>query len=99
MPAIAIKGGLSTGHGPFPPTNDVGPYTETAFFDGVKIQLRGMTKYAAHSAGTTTHPTDSRIITDVPGTFYMEGKLVAMIGDAIDDGDAVGKGSPDSFIS
>ena len=99
MPAIAIQGGLSTGHGGFPPTNDVGPYTTTAFFGNKPIQLRGKTKYAAHSSGKTTHPTDGRVITNASGTFYMEGSLCAMIGDSISCGDAVGKGSPSAFIA
>lgn len=99
MPAIAIQGGRSTGHGSFPPTPDVGPYTTTAFFSGRPIQLRGVTKYAPHSSGDTTHPSSTRKIADAGGTFYMEGKLCAMIGDTIECGDAVGKGAPSAFIS
>lgn len=99
MPALAIQGGLSTGHGCFPPTQDVGPYATTAFFNGKPIQLRGVTMYSTHSCGKTTHPTPDRLIVEVPGTFYMEGKPVAMIGDMISCGDAVGKGSPSAFIS
>jgi len=99
MPAIAIQGGLSTGHGGFPPTNDVGPYTTTAFFGSKQIQLRGQTKYAPHSSGDTTHPTSGRVIVESSGTFYMEGSLCAMIGDSISCGDAVGKGASSTFIS
>lgn len=99
MPAIAIKGGRSTGHGCFPPTPDIGPYTSTAFFNGQPIQLRGETAYAPHSCGSSVHKDESRIIASIGGTFYMEGKPCAMIGDPINCGDAVGKGSPSVFIS
>ena len=101
MPAIAVQGGLSTGHACFPPTSDIGPYTTTAFFGGKAIQLRGVTRYAPHTCGKTTHPGDGtqRIIVNVPGTFYMEGKPVAMIGDMIDCGDAVGKGAESTFTT
>lgn len=99
MPAIAIQGGKSTGHGCFPPTQDIGPYTTSSFFDGKVIQLRGVTKYASHRCGITTHPDSARVIKDIGGTFFLEGKPVAMIGDELtDSGDRVGKGSSDSFI-
>jgi len=98
MPAIAIQGGKSTGHSCFPPTSDVGPYTTTAFLNGKPLQLRGVTQYATHSCGISTHPQSSRVIKNVPGTFYMEGQLVAFIGDELtDSGDYVGKGSPSAF--
>jgi uncharacterized Zn-binding protein involved in type VI secretion len=98
MPAIAIQGGMSTGHSCFPPTPDVGPYTTTSFLNGKPLQLRGVTQYATHSCGTSTHPQNSRVIKNVPGTFYMEGQLVAFIGDELtDSGDFVGKGSSSAF--
>ena len=99
MPAIALQGGKSTGHGCFPPTPDVGPYTTTSFIDGKAIQLRGVTMYAPHSCGTSTHPQTARKIKDPGGsTFFLEGKPVAFVGDDLDDaGDRVGKGSSDSF--
>lgn len=104
MPAVAIKGGLSTGHGPWFPVPDQGPYTTKSFFNGVPIQLRGVTTYAVHTKpgkNPDPHPPTGgtmHIINDSPGTFYMEGKVVAMIGDDMDCGDAVGKGSPSAFI-
>jgi uncharacterized Zn-binding protein involved in type VI secretion len=100
MPAIAVQGGMSTGHGCFPPTQDVGPYTTTSFFDGKAIQLRGVTKYAQHSCGTSTHPDSARIVKDPGGsTFFLEGNPVAMIGDELtDSGDRVAKGSSNTFV-
>jgi uncharacterized Zn-binding protein involved in type VI secretion len=100
MPAIAIENGKSTGHGCFPPTPDVGPYTNKSFFNGSRIQLRGVTQYATHSCGLSVHPQNSRVIKNVPGTFYLEGQLVAFVGDELTDaGDFVGKGSPSAFAS
>ena len=100
MPAIAVEGGLSTGHGCFPPTQAVGPFTTTSFIGGKRIQLRGVTMYAAHNCGDTTHPTEGRVVVDPGGsTFFMEGIPVAMIGDMITCGDAVGKGAESTFSS
>lgn len=100
MPAIAIQGGLSTGHGCFPPTQDIGPYTTSSFLNSKPIQLRGVTKYAQHSCGLSTHPDSARVIKDPGGsTFFLEGKPVAMIGDELtDSGDMVAKGSSSAFI-
>lgn len=99
MPAVALQGQMSTGHGCFPPTAAVGPYTTKSYFNGKPIQLRGTTQYAPHTCGTTTHPSSARKVSAAGGTFYLEGKLVAMIGDMIDCGDAVAEGSPTSFIA
>lgn len=99
MPSIALQGGKSTGHDCFPPTPDVGPYTTTSFINNKAIQLRGVTEYATHSCGKTTHPQNTRKIKDPGGsTFFLEGKPVAFVGDELTDtGDRVGKGSSDSF--
>ena len=104
MPAIAIKGGSSTGHGPWFPVPDQGPYTSTSYFNGQPVQLRGVTTYAVHTKpGNDPQPHPSyggtkHIINETAGTFYLEGKVVAMIGDDMDCGDSVGKGSPSAFI-
>lgn len=98
MPAIAIQGGRSTGHSCFPPTQDVGPYTTTSFLENKAICLRGVTMYASHSCGNTTHPTSGRVIVDPGGsTFFLEGKPIAFIGDDITCGDTVGKGTSTAF--
>lgn len=98
MPAIAVEGGISTGHGCFPPTQSIGPFTSTAFLEGKRIQIRGVTQYAAHTCGKTTHPPSNRVVIDPGGsTFFMEGLPVAMIGDMITCGDAVGKGASSTF--
>lgn len=100
MPAIAVQGGKSTGHGCFPPTPDIGPYTTTSFFGDKAMQIRGETKYADHSCGRSTHPSTARVIKPQPSTLFFEGKPIAFIGDELTDtGDFVGKGSPSAFSS
>ena len=99
MPAIALQSQSSTGHGCFPPTGAIGPYTTTSYINGKLIQLRGTTQYSAHTCGTVTHSPGARTVSSTAGTFYMEGILVAMIGDSINCGDAIAEGSQDSFIS
>lgn len=98
MPAVALEGKISTGHGCFPPTNAVGPYTSKSFFNGLKIQLLNHTKYVSHTCGTTTHPTDSRITSSASSSFFLEGKAVCRIGDNIACGDTISEGSTSAFI-
>jgi uncharacterized Zn-binding protein involved in type VI secretion len=104
MPAIAIQGGKSTGHARWFPVPDVGPYTTKSYFNGRPIQLRGVTAYAVHTRPGKSpdphppHNNTKHIIKQKAGTFYMEGKVVAMIGDDMDCGDAVAKGSSSAFI-
>lgn len=98
MPAVSLEQHLSTGHGCFPPTQAVGPYADTAYFNGKKIQLENYTMYATHNCGTTVHPSTSRKVPTGSSTFFMEGKPVVRIGDAIECGDAVAQGSANSFV-
>jgi uncharacterized Zn-binding protein involved in type VI secretion len=98
MPAVALEAKQSTGHGCFPPTAAVGPYTTTAYFNGLKIQLKGVTKYAPHTCGLTTHPSEARLVSSASSTFYFEGKQVARISDDIACGDCIAEGSETAFI-
>lgn len=98
MPAPALESQLSTGHGCWPPTQAVGPYTVKSFFNGKVIQLLGHTKYSSHACGTVVHPTDGRIVSSASPTFYLEGKRVARIADSISCGDTIAEGSPNAFL-
>ena len=98
MPAIALESKQSTGHGCFPPTAAIGPYTTTSFFNGLKVQLLQHTMYAAHTCGDTTHASSQRKVSSASSTFYLEGKKVARIADDLACGDAIAEGSQDSFI-
>lgn len=94
MPKIALEGFYSTGHDGWPPTQSIGPYTETAFIGGKRIQLRGYTKYAAHTnPALVTHTENQRYVVD-PGdsTFFFEGVPMAMVGDQLADGDFIADG-------
>lgn len=97
MPKIALEGFYSTGHDGWPPTQSIGPYTETAFIGGKRIQLRGLTKYEAHKRrignNDVWHTEDERYVVD-PGdsTFFFEGVPMAMVGDQIADGDFIADG-------
>lgn len=97
MPAVALEGKLSTGHGCFPPTNAVGPYTEKTYINGLKVQLLNHTKYAAHACGIV-HTEDDRITSSASSTFFFEGKQVCRIGDDIACGDYIAQGSENTFI-
>lgn len=97
MAQIALEGFYSTGHDGWPPTQSVGPYTSTAFIGGMRIQLRGYTRYAAHKKrignNDVWHYEEDRVVVD-PGdsTFFMEGVPMAMVGDQISDGDFIAPG-------
>lgn len=97
MPAVALQDRLSSGHGCFPPTNAVGPYTTRTKVNGKFVQLKDITRYSAHTCGKTTHPTEGRIVVEGATQVYFEGKQVARIGDLISCGDAVAYGSSNTF--
>jgi uncharacterized Zn-binding protein involved in type VI secretion len=98
MPSIALESKVSTGHDCFPPVPAVGPYTTKSFFNGLAIQLKDTTRYQPHTCGRTTHAGETRLVIQGSGTFFLEGKAVARIGDSIACGDAVSEGSSNSFI-
>lgn len=97
MASVALEGKVSTGHGCFPPTNAVGPYSTRTKVNGQFVQLKNTTKYAPHTCGKTTHPTDARIVVGGSSKVRIEGKWCARIGDDIACGDAVSVGSPNTF--
>lgn len=97
MPAIATEQNPSTGHDCFPPTNAIGPYSTRTRINGKYIQLKGVTMYAAHTCNKTTHPPEQRKVIEGSDTIKVEGIAVARIGDMIACGDAVAKGSDNTF--
>jgi hypothetical protein len=74
MPAISLEAQQSTGHGCFPPTPAVGPYTTKSFFNGKAIQLFEHTQYQAHTCGLTTHAPAARKVSSSSSTFFCSGK-------------------------
>lgn len=97
MPAIALENQLSTGHGCFPPTNCIGPYSSTVRINGKLVQLKGISRYIQHRCGNTTHTTEGRIVVEGSATIFVEGIAVVRIGDLIACGDRVARGSDNVF--
>ena len=100
MPAIALEGQLSTGHGCWPPTPCIGPYSSTVRINGKRVQLKGVSMYESHTCNKVTHPSQNRHVIADPekeDTIFIEGIAAAMIGDLIECGDRVAKGSDDVF--
>ncbi len=53
---IATKGKPSTtGHGCFPPSKFIGPFTSTVFVNGQPVVLKNKTKIQAHCCGKSCH--------------------------------------------
>jgi uncharacterized Zn-binding protein involved in type VI secretion len=99
MPGIALETTMSTGHACYPPTPSQGPYANTAFINGRRVQLKGRTMYVQHQCGRTVHTPQMRIISSGSSTFYLEGLQVARIGDSIACGDKISEGSGDAFVA
>jgi hypothetical protein len=97
MPGVALEGMCSTGHGCFPPTDTQSGLASTSFFNGKPIQLATGTIYQPHSCHVT-HAGALRTVSQGSGSFFMEGKPVARIGDSIQCGDMIAEGSGDAFI-
>lgn len=97
MPAIATEQNPSTGHDCFPPTSAIGPYSTRTRINGKYIQLKGITMYAPHTCGKTTHTPEQRKVIEGSSNITVEGKPVVRIGDLIACGDAVSKGSDNTF--
>lgn len=99
MPAVSLKGKMSTGHGGFPPTAMTSTPVTKTYFNGILAGVvDAQCKFATHSLGTTIHPEATRYPTSGASKTYIEGKLAARIGDPLADGDAIAEGSSNSFI-
>jgi hypothetical protein len=46
---------VTTGHGCFPPTVFIGPYTSTVFVNNQPVALKGKTKIQVHACGKSKH--------------------------------------------
>lgn len=99
MPAIVRIGDMSTGHSCFPPTPmAVSPVSKT-FINGVNPGVVDSgSQHVAHSCGNTVHPNSTRTHSSGSSNTFIEGKPAARIGDNISCGDAVGQGSPNTFV-
>ena len=93
MPAIALEGGLGSGHGCFPPR----PNSEgdpTFLINGVAAHAEGMA-WETHSCGDQVHP---GVLDAGSPTFLLNGKQAGRVGDPVDCGSAVAEGDDTFFV-
>lgn len=55
MPIVTQKANATTGHGCFPPTIFIGPWSTTVFVNDSPIALKGITKIKVHRCGKKSH--------------------------------------------
>lgn len=97
MPAIALQGGRSTGHGCFPPKSAIGPYTTKTQVNGLPCQRIGTAYGPVHNCGKSVHGMGG--VVSGSSKNLMEGSPVVRIGDKIACGDMVAKGSSNTFFA
>jgi uncharacterized Zn-binding protein involved in type VI secretion len=55
LPITTAGHPTTTGHGPFPPTVFVGPWSTTVFVNNQPVALKGVTKIKPHRHGRSIH--------------------------------------------
>lgn len=99
MPAISRLEDYSTGHGCFSPTQMITTPIQKTYFNGKYPGVKHSTcRWEAHTCGLVTHGSSERYPSEGASKTYIEGYLVARIGDAINCGDVIGQGSYNSFV-
>ncbi|EQA7786703.1 PAAR domain-containing protein [Acinetobacter baumannii] len=91
MAAVSYNGALTTGHGPYPPTQIKSSQTKF-FVGGIPALVAGD---LANNHGHT--PVGACISTTTK--FFVSGKAIVRIGDPLTDGDTVAQGSPKVFVN
>ena len=105
MPAVALAGGFSTGHGCFFPVPALGPFTTgpvVTLVNGLPVQTVGTFYGPIHSCGPfAIHPCGP-VVTGSFTSIIMSPlgpRPIARIGDIIACGDMVAIGSPNTFFA
>jgi uncharacterized Zn-binding protein involved in type VI secretion len=100
MPAVSLKGKMSTGHGAWPPTAMIATPVTKTYFNGILAGVKDPAcQFADHTAPINqVHPANTRYPSVGASKTYIEGKKAARIGDLLADGDAIAEGSANSFI-
>ena len=99
MPGISVIGDTTPGHDGFPPTKMVTPPVAKPKFNGKKPGVMDSAcQFLPHSKGQTVHPQVSRYPIEGSKKTKIEGYYLARIGDKLNDGDIIAKGSDNSFI-
>lgn len=55
MPVATAGAKVTTGHGCFPPTVFIGPWSSTVFVNNNAVAIKGKTKIAVHACGRSRH--------------------------------------------
>lgn len=55
MPVVTNGAKRTTGHGCFPPTVFVGPWSSTVFVNNEPVAIKGKTRIATHRCGKSSH--------------------------------------------
>lgn len=99
MPAVALKSSKSSGHGCFPPTGVAStPVKKTKINGEFPLVNDSSCLFVSHVCGNTTHAGATRSVSSGASKTFIEGKPAARIGDDISCGDAIAKGSNNTFI-
>lgn len=61
---------MTSGHGCFPPTVFLGPWTSTVFVNNRPVALKGKTKIAPHRCGRSAH--DGQVVTGASTVYFEE---------------------------
>lgn len=69
MPVTHAGKRRTTGHGCFPPTVFIGPWSNTVFVNNQPVALKGQTKIATHCCGNSCH---SGIASSASETVFIE---------------------------
>lgn len=78
MPAVHLLGGMCTGHGCYPPRNNL-QAASTVFVEGIPVHRQG-DMWAPHTCGDSVH---ASVLAKGSATVYVEGKQCGRIGDPV----------------
>ena len=69
MPITTAAKKTTTGHGCFPPTVLIGPFSSTVFVNGSPVALKGKAKIQTHRCGNASH---DGVVTTAAATVSIE---------------------------
>ena len=99
MAGISVIGDVTTGHAGYPPTQMISSPVQKTKFNGKKPGVvDAACQFAPHTLGLSVHPSEIRTPKKGSQKTKIEGFYVARIGDELNDGDIIAKGSENSFI-
>lgn len=99
MPGIAVIGDVTTGHDGYPPTKMVqSPVSKTKINGKKPGVVDPACQFIEHRKGNSVHPQNIRYPVEGSSKTKIEGYYIARIGDSLNDGDVIAKGSDNSFI-